>query len=533
MSFTPNAVIESTQRFGMSTAAPPPPTCRRALPTALTATLMVAALTGRGEAQSQWVLRGLLEAETGNFQAAFGAHIIETGAYLIISEPGAEVQLDLESGKVHIYQGPQRTRISTLTAPDLPPDASFGSFLVLDDTILAIGAPGAGKQYSLGGAVYFFDITDPAHPTYVRTLVRPERERDDSFGSALAINEDLMIVGAWGSSLAAFVAGATFVFAKDTHELLATVLASDATEADHFGQETVLDGASLYITAPSADSGVEHVGAVYVYDITDPAQPIETIKLTSVDQQSGDSFGSSIAVDGDDLFIGEARSGRRGKKGHVYRLDKRTLELKTLYTSNTGDWQDVFGAEVAVSETLVAVSAFGDEVNIARPGAVYLFDRASGTQLIRLTPHDWATTSKVGRDVCFSAAGEVIVSTGAEAGVGDVRFFTTQPVSVFTELSGNCPGRMTLRVTNATPNGVVYLLFGRYAGTEFAPIVYCRTTQLNVVDPYHPSAPYLGVADASGVFEVTLPVEAALCGDIFLQAVDTSTCRPSELLRVE
>ncbi|MFW5652810.1 MAG: hypothetical protein ACOC0P_02090 [Planctomycetota bacterium] len=98
------------------------------------------------------------------------------------------------------------------------------------------------------------------------------------------------------------------------------------------------------------------------------------------------------------------------------------------------------------------------------------------------------------------------------------------------QISGNCPGPVTVDVTGVTPNGRIALLFGASQGSTIIPPNFaCAGTQLGIT---------AGVqlvntvsADANGEAQFVGNAPPAACGR-FLQVLDLTTCNTSNVIQV-
>jgi hypothetical protein len=101
----------------------------------------------------------------------------------------------------------------------------------------------------------------------------------------------------------------------DVWNLEQRLTASDATNGDSFGVSVALDGNSLVVGANNDGiSSLVYRGAAYVFERTNNGW-IQRQKLTSLDGSIGDNFGFQVAVSGETAFI-------RDNRGFVYVFDR-------------------------------------------------------------------------------------------------------------------------------------------------------------------------------------------------------------------
>src|SRR5262249_11223350 len=130
------------------------------------------------------------------------------------------------------------------------------------------------------------------------------------FGSSVAINGDTVVVGVCPTEL--FGPSAAYVFVRDattpppSWTQQAKLMASDAVFIDLFGFSVAIHGDTVVVgaigtgVAPSFDQG-----AAYVF-VRSGTTWSEQQKLTASDGKSGDSFGGSVAIDGNTVVVGAA-----------------------------------------------------------------------------------------------------------------------------------------------------------------------------------------------------------------------------------
>lgn len=165
---------------------------------------------------------------------------------------------------------------------------------------------------------------------------------------------------------------------------VAKLIASDGAFADSFGYSVALDGDTALIGAYCDDDLGSDAGSVYVF-IRDSAGAWSLQqKLTASDGASNDEFGYTVAVDGDTAVIGtygwdffDPPAG----SAYVFTRDSAGVwtEQQKL-TASDGEGGDFFGYSVAVSVDTAVIGAFGDsdiDNRLYSFGSVYVFTRDS------------------------------------------------------------------------------------------------------------------------------------------------------------
>lgn len=221
----------------------------------------------------------------------------------------------------------------------------------------------------------------PQQPMSLFEYPRLPEERfpgaSDSFGRAVAISGDTMVVGAQGENgnkgaayIYTFVAGAW----KETQRLAI----SDAASYTYFGNSVAIDGSTLVVGAYGRSTATaSQAGSAFIFERTGgqwgPGQ-----EIVSQDASSGAYFGGSVAIHNKTIVVGN------GYKNGAYAftlVGGQWTEQKII----TEDLVANFGRLVAVSEDTILIKAA--VCSSYCPDYAYVF-RWSGTkwsQVQRLT----------------------------------------------------------------------------------------------------------------------------------------------------
>jgi hypothetical protein len=159
-----------------------------------------------------------------------------------------------------------------LMAEDARPGDNFSLSLALGEEVLAVGAP--YKKVPPGGmaagAVYIFQRQGETWTQQAR-LTAPDGAPFDLFGNALALQGDLLAVGARSADhpQAGRNAGAVYIYRRAGGEwmLEQKLFPEDAGETDYFGQELILYENSLLVSAPghNLNDRVHNSGIIYIF----------------------------------------------------------------------------------------------------------------------------------------------------------------------------------------------------------------------------------------------------------------------------
>ena len=137
----------------------------------------------------------------------------------------------------------------------------------------------------------------------------------------------------------------------------------------------------------------------------DAFEATQLAKLLAADGATYDYFGWSVSASGSLIVIGANEDDDNGgASGSAYVFEKGADGAVTQLAKLTlpdGAGTDYFGASVAVSGSLIVVSAYNDDDKGSNSGSAYVFEKGAGgavTQLAKLTAPCLLYTSPSPRD---------------------------------------------------------------------------------------------------------------------------------------
>ena len=281
------------------------------------------------DAAGTWVESGKLSALDGFRDDSFGAAIDQWQERVIVGASQCDEHGE-GSGAAYVFErfGPQWIQTARLTAPDGAEFDRFGVSVAIEADLAMVGAEGDDDQAPSSGSVYVYRRT-PTGWVFSQKLLPSSASTLSGFGASLQLDEQLAVIGAPGSSLAAGAySGAAFVFEprRTGWQERAVLLAPDAHTGDRFGGVLALgaDGLLIGAAAHSVD-GAAAAGAVYLLERSG-AQLSHSGLLSAADASANAHFGSSLALDGDSLFVGAPFDGEAGPlSGAAYVFERTPL----------------------------------------------------------------------------------------------------------------------------------------------------------------------------------------------------------------
>ncbi len=161
--------------------------------------------------------------------------------------------------------------------------------------------------------------------------------------------------------------------------LLQTFNNPTPASGDEFGFSVSVSGNNVLVGAPKDDTGFQDAGSAYLFDAT-TGNLLQTINNPT--PAFGDQFGFSVSVSGNFVLVG-ARGDDTGASsaGSAYLFDATTGNLLQTFNNPIPASSDFFGTSVSVFGNNVRVGAFFDDTGASNAGSAYLFDATTGNLL--------------------------------------------------------------------------------------------------------------------------------------------------------
>jgi hypothetical protein len=231
----------------------------------------------------------------------------------------------------------------------------LGSVVDVDGNLLALSRPGADVGgISDCGSIQLYRWAAGAW-TLEQEVVAPDAEPWDQLGSC-ALQGDLLVAGARLDDVGgAADAGSVHVFLRSdgVWVQVQTLFAPDGQADDHFGWRVALDGDLLVVGAPQADAPLEpDRGKAYVFRRTAGAFAWEgTLSGTGSDAL----FGHAVAVDDEVIAVGAPGTEDFGR-AYVCRKPLSSWSIQQAFDAPFGSVAGVqFGRAVALRDGFLAV----------------------------------------------------------------------------------------------------------------------------------------------------------------------------------
>ncbi len=289
-----------------------------------------------------------------------------------------------------------------LGASDGAAGKEFGSSLASDQSVVVVGAPGDDVNGAGAGAAYLLDATSGEQ---IAKLLPISGLTGANFGAAVAISNGVVAVGAPGDEHLGVRSGAAYLFDVSTGTQLRKITPNDPASDDEFGCSIAIDNGLVAVGAMRDDDLGSASGAAYLFD----AQTGDQLqKLLPNAGAANQNFGVSIAIDGGVVAIG-ARTyfvlGEGFTFAKVYLFDassgNQINKLQADIENYNGDQGGHFGDSICMGNGLVAVGAPNRSIFFDFSGAAYVFNASTGEQLQFIFPADGHDRDNFGNSVAI------------------------------------------------------------------------------------------------------------------------------------
>ena len=344
------------------------------------------------KSESDWIESARLTAPGAERADGFGAVLALSGSTLFVATRAGSLYTYERSGATWAFSG-------TLTAEDLvgiDPQCNFNGYCGVDYGIslsadrdwLLVGhsrtatdasrmrtrqrRDGESVPLPPPGTVYAFQRGPDGRWTEQQRIESPAAAPGDAFGAAVSVVGDRLLVGAPkaarnGGSLEG--AGRVFEYR------LMDGLWREGAELTVAGEAGALFGATIVssegravIGAPLSRLGF---GAAFVFNV-DAATGTwsERARLDAPEALEGDVFGGSVALDGDDVWVGAPVV--RGLETGMAFVFSDGMVTNMRFTEEETNTEDSFGHRIVAGGGIAAVTASGLD---HQAGGVFVYER--------------------------------------------------------------------------------------------------------------------------------------------------------------
>jgi len=217
-------------------------------------------------------------------------------------------------GSAYLFDASTGEQLKKLTPSSRPYLESFGYSVAISDATALVGAPSSDSSNS--GSVYAFDLSSGQQ---IARLAPADGTMDQRFGTSLAIDGNLALIGALGDRIDGVISGSAYLFDLTTGQQLHKFVPNDPVQYGAFGFSVALDGDLALIGAWAGEYNGINSGSAYLFNTVSGQQ---LAKLGPDDAGDGYHFGYSVALRGNRALVGARDDGN----GSAYLFDASVPE---------------------------------------------------------------------------------------------------------------------------------------------------------------------------------------------------------------
>jgi len=253
-----------------------------------------------------WVEQAQLLASDPVAADAFGVAVALQDGVAVIGAPETDDNGE-GSGSAYVFErvGTTWSQVVKLLPQDGATNDEFGISVSLFGNTALIGADRDDDTGSSSGSAYIYERDLAGWSEQAK--LNPEEEGDVFFfGSSVALWGDTALIGAERDDDAGNFTGSAFVFERVGNEWTqsAKILADDASGLSGFGTSVALEGRVAVIGAPQDDEALFNAGAAYVFDQLLDGTWEQRVKITADEVAPNDNLGDAVALSGDFAIFG-------------------------------------------------------------------------------------------------------------------------------------------------------------------------------------------------------------------------------------
>lgn len=168
--------------------------------------------------------------------------------------------------------------IAKLKSSDIAAGDEFGARVFISGDILIVSADLNDDHGSISssGSAYIFekDIGGLNQWGELTKLTASDADGGDRFGHSVSINGDIAVVGSWFDDDAGSRSGSAYLFSKDQGGLnqwgqIAKLTAGDAAADDLFGNAVAVNGNIVIVGARGNQDAGDNTGSAYIFELPD------------------------------------------------------------------------------------------------------------------------------------------------------------------------------------------------------------------------------------------------------------------------
>ena len=247
----------------------------------------------------------------------FGTSVALGDGLLVVGATGANGEI----GAAYVFDVATGNQLAKLTPNTGAQFDRFGWSVAVDNGIAVVGARShASNGINNSGAAYLFNAANGAQ---LFKLVPSDIAQSDLFGHAVAIDGGIVAVGSRRDDDLGNDSGSVYLFNASNGVFIDKLRASDGAAEERFGSAVAMHNGRLVVGAHLDDESGPTSGSAYLFDV---ATRTEITKLVPSDGFDGDEFGWFVDLNDDVIVVGAYLDDDQGNdSGSVYVFDEVCL----------------------------------------------------------------------------------------------------------------------------------------------------------------------------------------------------------------
>ncbi len=388
------------------------------------------------KAGAGWVQQAKLVAPDAAAEDQFGRSVAISGNTAVIGVPFSDISGVINAGSVYVFvrSGTVWNFQQKLTVPagDLGANDGFGAAVTIDGDYLAAGCPLDDEFGSDRGAAYTFLRTGTVWNQQAK-LIAPDGVANDQFGTSISLSGNTALVGSPLSDLGpgADDRGAAYTFLRTgtawNPEFKMTPNVGGIN--DRFGTSVAINGDTAVVGAPLLDAGFTDAGGAYTFQRSGLNWQFQQ-RLLAGDGNQDDQFGQAVSLSGNKIVVGayldDFPTTTNQGSTYVFMFGAGGWQLTDKLVANDGASGDHFGFSTAISgQDVISGARFNDVLSVSNQGAAYGIYIGPFTWTGAVS-NDWNNPGNWSPPAVPGATDRVIIPAGAVA---------NEPAIIFTDVT--------------------------------------------------------------------------------------------------
>jgi len=412
----------------------------------------------------QWYL-----APSPNSLDEYGKSISISGDTIIVGAPGEDLAGEVDCGAIQFYfrSGDTWTHGAYVCPSSIGPGDEFGTAVgISGDSAIATAVLATTTEGTYSGRAYIYEKVNGLWVPTV-SILPPELAPYDYFGSSAAIDNQTIVIGAYGASApgsGGSFSGGIMIYDRSSGQWVqesSYTSGPAAAEDDHYGSSVAVDDPAgntnglIAVGGPKVDaSGYVDSGAVRIFkqyqagDGTPQWVYTTTIDVPWLYAQDGAEFGRSVAVRSDSNGNGLLAVGMPYFDGGAE--DRGLVLIYRLVSGTWSYWGFLAGADVQYANFGRTLDLDGNSLIVGPGMRRYRIDmtQASVTDAFSLVggyyPADELYTNGTGDSIDQSGSTIVVSDKDYGNGAQHGAFTVLELPSIYRVLADNASGATRL-----------------------------------------------------------------------------------------